>query len=103
MMLEEIICGTNFSFGLYPGLTGGAYNAISTYATDELKAAYLPRWWKASGVALCVSPNLKVEQTWVWYAPRRYRRTIVPIPAAAWLFGSGLLGLIGFSKLKKAA
>ncbi len=26
----------------------------------------------------------------------------VPIPAAAWLFGSGLLGLIGFSKRKKA-
>ncbi len=28
---------------------------------------------------------------------------VVPIPAAAWLFGSGLLGLIGFSKRKKAA
>ncbi len=27
----------------------------------------------------------------------------VPLPAAAWLFGSGLLGLIGFSKRKKAA
>ncbi len=27
----------------------------------------------------------------------------VPVPAAAWLFGSGLLGLIGFSKRKKDA
>ncbi len=27
----------------------------------------------------------------------------VPLPAAVWLFGSGLLGLIGFSKRKKAA
>ncbi len=27
----------------------------------------------------------------------------VPIPAAAWLFGSGLLGLIGYSKRKQAA
>ncbi len=27
----------------------------------------------------------------------------VPVPAAVWLFGSGLLGLIGFSKRKKAA
>jgi len=26
----------------------------------------------------------------------------VPVPAAVWLFGSGLLGLIGFSKRKKA-
>ncbi len=29
--------------------------------------------------------------------------TPVPIPAAAWLFGSGLLGLIGISRRKKAA
>ncbi|MCW9025191.1 MAG: PEP-CTERM sorting domain-containing protein, partial [Gammaproteobacteria bacterium] len=26
----------------------------------------------------------------------------VPVPAAVWLFGSGLIGLIGFSKRKKA-
>ena len=29
--------------------------------------------------------------------------TVVPIPAAAWLFGSGLLGLIGISRRKKSA
>jgi hypothetical protein len=29
--------------------------------------------------------------------------SVVPIPAAAWLFGSGLLGLIGISRRKKAA
>jgi hypothetical protein len=29
--------------------------------------------------------------------------TAVPIPAAIWLFGSGLLGLIGIAKRKKAA
>jgi hypothetical protein len=27
----------------------------------------------------------------------------VPIPAAVWLFGSGLLGLIGIARRKKAA
>ena len=26
----------------------------------------------------------------------------VPVPAAAWLFGSGLLGLVGVARLKKA-
>jgi len=30
-------------------------------------------------------------------------QTTVPVPAAVWLFGSGLLGLIGFSRRKKAA
>jgi hypothetical protein len=29
--------------------------------------------------------------------------TVVPIPAAMWLFGSGLVGLIGISRRKKAA
>jgi len=28
--------------------------------------------------------------------------SVVPIPAAAWLFGSGLIGLIGLTRLKKA-
>jgi hypothetical protein len=29
--------------------------------------------------------------------------SVVPVPAAVWLFGSGLLGLIGISRRKKAA
>ena len=28
--------------------------------------------------------------------------TVVPVPAAAWLFGSGLMGLLGLAKRKKA-
>jgi len=28
--------------------------------------------------------------------------TVVPIPAAVWLFGSGLIGLLGFARRKKA-
>ena len=30
------------------------------------------------------------------------RETVVPIPAAVWLFGSGLIGLIGVARRKKA-
>ena len=29
--------------------------------------------------------------------------TVVPVPAAVWLFGSGLLGLVGIARRKKAA
>ena len=29
--------------------------------------------------------------------------TVVPVPAAAWLFGSGLLALVGMARRKKAA
>ncbi|UAK24512.1 acyl-CoA dehydrogenase C-terminal domain-containing protein [Sphingomonas nostoxanthinifaciens] len=42
-MTEEMICAANVSFSLYPGLTHGATTAIEGYASDELKALYLPR------------------------------------------------------------
>jgi len=29
--------------------------------------------------------------------------TVVPVPAAVWLFGSGLLGLVGMARRKKSA
>lgn len=42
-MTEEMICSTNLSFSLYPGLTHGGTTAIEAYASDELKRFYLPR------------------------------------------------------------
>jgi alkylation response protein AidB-like acyl-CoA dehydrogenase len=40
--VEEMICSANLSFGLFPGLTHGAYNALRAHATEELKRTYLP-------------------------------------------------------------
>lgn len=42
-LVEEMICSANLSFGLYPGLSHGAYQAIAGHASEELKAAYLPK------------------------------------------------------------
>jgi alkylation response protein AidB-like acyl-CoA dehydrogenase len=42
-LVEEMICGTNFSFGLYPGLTHGAYLALKSRGSEELKNQYLPK------------------------------------------------------------
>src|SRR5271156_2744129 len=42
-LVEEMICSTNMSFGMYPGLTGGAYNAIAAHGSDEQKQQYLPK------------------------------------------------------------
>ncbi|WP_158811035.1 acyl-CoA dehydrogenase C-terminal domain-containing protein [Beijerinckia sp. L45] len=41
--VEEMICSANMSFGLYPGLTHGAYVALEAYASQELKDRYLPK------------------------------------------------------------
>jgi len=43
-LIQEMICSTNMSFGMYPGLTEGAYNAINLHGTDEQKALYLPKF-----------------------------------------------------------
>ncbi len=42
-LVEEMICATNVSFSLYPGLTNGAIAALTVYANDALKQAYLPK------------------------------------------------------------
>lgn len=42
-MIEEMICSSNLSFGMYPGLSYGAYTAMHGFASDELKDTYLPK------------------------------------------------------------
>jgi alkylation response protein AidB-like acyl-CoA dehydrogenase len=41
--VEEMICATNLAFGMYPGLSYGAYNALKEHGSDALKARYLPK------------------------------------------------------------
>ncbi|TNE41359.1 MAG: acyl-CoA dehydrogenase [Sphingomonadales bacterium] len=43
LWLDEMMSATNLSFGLFPGLTRGATEAIAAHASDELKAIYMPR------------------------------------------------------------
>lgn len=59
MALIEMICSANLSFGLTPGLTHGAYNAIDKHATDELKQKYLPKMVDGSwaGVMCLTEPQ----------------------------------------------
>ena len=42
-VVEELMCAANVSFGIYPGLTVGAFNAINAHASAGLKSAYLPK------------------------------------------------------------
>lgn len=43
VVLEELICSTNLSFGTYPALSQGAYNALEIWGTEEQKRTFLPR------------------------------------------------------------
>ena len=42
-LVEEMICACNLAFGLYPGLTHGAYLALKSHGSEALKNLYLPK------------------------------------------------------------
>lgn len=39
----EMVCSSNMAFGMYPGLSEGAYRALHLHGSDELKNMYLPK------------------------------------------------------------
>jgi alkylation response protein AidB-like acyl-CoA dehydrogenase len=43
LFVREIMASGSMAFGMYAGLSQGAYRAISTHGTDTLKQTYLPR------------------------------------------------------------
>ncbi len=42
-VMQEMICAANFSFGMYPGLSQGCYEALHQFGTDAQKQTYLPK------------------------------------------------------------
>jgi len=59
MPLMEMVCSANLSFGLTPGLSHGAYNAIMQHASDGIKQKYLPKMVSGewSGVMCLTEPQ----------------------------------------------
>jgi alkylation response protein AidB-like acyl-CoA dehydrogenase len=43
VLIEEMMSSANLAFGMYPGLTHGAYKAIHSHASPELREIYLPK------------------------------------------------------------
>lgn len=39
----EMVCSANMSFGMYPGLSEGAYRALLHHGSEDLKQKYLPK------------------------------------------------------------
>lgn len=41
--MKEMLCSSNMSLSMYPGLSYGAYEALHIFGSDELKDLYLPK------------------------------------------------------------
>jgi hypothetical protein len=110
-VLERICYGTIEAFDNNPGdLTGyindGNWTFATTYLANTGQAGYFSDYYGLDTDRLddgnnTVTPPIYNNQP---YASLLVRTpSPVPVPAAAWLFGTGLIGLIGFSKRRKAA
>ncbi|MCU0649092.1 MAG: acyl-CoA dehydrogenase C-terminal domain-containing protein [Gemmatimonadaceae bacterium] len=42
-VMEELLCASNLSFSMYPGLSHGAYQAMSQYGSDEIKERFMAK------------------------------------------------------------
>lgn len=88
-----------------------AFNGLASLGTFGLAAATsAPQTYDlfaGTGLAQMTSLALRVltpsTQVPIGLQVQGVSYNVVPIPAAAWLFGTALIGLIGFSKRRKAA
>jgi alkylation response protein AidB-like acyl-CoA dehydrogenase len=56
VLVEEMLMGSNPSFGLYPILTSGASMSLNLHGSDALKAMYLPRLYQGTWSAtMCLT------------------------------------------------
>ena len=71
---------------------------------DWIGAAFIDNLdlWADDFLGIPLTGSQDIESTWMW-ANFSEAPSEIPVPAAVWLFGSGLLGLIGIARKKKAA
>lgn len=114
---------TNSEFGhlFYNELSGTAHNAVSNSGDPDLSLfsniidSYISWYWSgslstghvevfdfSSGANSRVFATLAKNHVWA-VADGDVFVSAVPVPAAAWLFGSALLGFFGFSRRKANA
>jgi hypothetical protein len=81
------------------GDTGNADTALSTIAPPAISFALA----SLDGIRLSVDPVLDFGYLSVDSTQFSFSASAVPVPAAIWLFGTALIGLVGFGKRRKVA
>ena len=105
--LESIGLDTLDNFGLAADVTFVTNNGdTQTFNTGPVHASFQPyifglEFDEISSVTWHQdSPFHKFDDLQLRKEP--FPSAVVPVPAAVWLFGSGLLGLVGMARRKKA-
>lgn len=85
----------NANYDLFSNIQGMRYWSATEYAPNTSNA-----WYFSMGAGN-QSTTLKSFSYYGW-AVQSGDVSAVPVPAAVWLFGSGLIGLLGLARRKKA-
>lgn len=87
------------NLGLTP-FSGDTVNYVGTYVSNFLTGVDLSNEGYGAGLP-GTNPLSPASETFT--SSLAYTTSTVPIPATVWLFGSGLLGLVGMARRKKIA
>ncbi|MGB5298098.1 MAG: VPLPA-CTERM sorting domain-containing protein [Thiogranum sp.] len=90
---QSILTSGDPDLALFPTLQSSVYwSGTESPRSDGAWGFVFEQGWSGVGD--------KVDDFYSWAV---HAGNVVPVPAAAWLFGSGLLGLVGIARRKKAA
>jgi hypothetical protein len=98
-MGDSILSSTDPNFGLFTNIKNGGYWEGGPYVNDSGRTFDSLGWsFRAYSGKVKITNSFVVFSAW---AVRSGDVSPVPLPATVWLFGSGLLGLMGFAKSRK--
>ena len=93
---SSIIDEHNANYDLFSNVQSGYYWSNTAFTGDDAHA------WHFHMNDGSQDPYYKIRSMYAWAVHSGdVSMAVVPVPAAAWLFGSGLIGFIGFARRKK--
>ena len=93
---QSITTSHNSNYNLFSNVQSYAYWSSTVFANNTQNA------WRFGFAVGAQYDSAKSIDFHAW-AVHSGKVGVVPVPAAVWLFGSGLLGLVGIARRKKAA
>ena len=91
----------NANYDLFSNVQSSWYWSATEYAPDTLGAWYFGMSVGSQSFTYKTDSYYKTDLNYAW-AVQSGDVSAVPVPAAVWLFGSGLIGLIGLARRKNA-
>ena len=95
---SSITTSHNANYNLFSNVKSGIYRTGREYAPNSILA------WDFDMSRGFQNATSRFYNYYAWAVQSGdVGAAVVPIPAAVWLFGSGLLGLVGVARRKKAS